>query len=430
MRIVFWITSGYCLCLFGAGALLMGQPAALTLEQAKQLALKNHPRIQSAGLSSEAANKVVTQARSPLYPVVAGNATGAIAQHGTTLSAGALPTSSLYSRAAAGFGVTQLVTDFGRTASLTAAAKLKAAAQGRNVDNTRAQVLVEVADSYYQALGADAVLKAAQAAVDNRSVTLRQVRALAQSSLKSTVDVSFAEVALSQAQLDLYRAENNVQAQRTRLAASLGMEANAAFTLADEALPPALPASPDDLIAQALKDRPDLAALGLSRDAALRFADAEKRLRDPTVSLLGIAGVLPDHDEKLKGTYSSVGVNLNIPIFNGGLFTARREEAELRARAATDDVKDLTILIERDVRVAWLEANTAFRRLDVTARLMAEADQALRLAQLRYDNSLGSIVELNQAQFAQTSAQIEAASAKYEYLSRRAALDYAMGRLP
>ena len=87
------IASGFCLCLFGAGALLMGQPSALTLEQAKQLALKNHPRIQSAGLSADAANKIVTQTRAPLYPVVAGNATGAIAQHGTTLSAGALPTS-------------------------------------------------------------------------------------------------------------------------------------------------------------------------------------------------------------------------------------------------------------------------------------------------------------------------------------------------
>src|SRR5271156_3814360 len=171
MRIAHPITLRFCSCLFGAGALLMGQPAALTLEQAKQLALKNHPRIQSAGLSAEAANKVVTQARAPFYPVVTGNATGALAQHGTTMSAGALTTSSLYSRTAVGVGVGQLVTDFGRTSSLTEVAKLKAAAQGRNVDNTREQVLVEVSDSYYQALGADAVLKAAQAAVDNRSVT-------------------------------------------------------------------------------------------------------------------------------------------------------------------------------------------------------------------------------------------------------------------
>ena len=95
--------------------------------------------------------------------------------------------------------------------------------------NTRAQVLLEVSQAYYQALAADSVLKAAQAAVANRTLTLRQVRALAASLLKSTVDVSFAEVALSEAELQLYRAENDVQAGRARLAAALGFEASSPF---------------------------------------------------------------------------------------------------------------------------------------------------------------------------------------------------------
>jgi outer membrane protein len=405
-------------------------PKALTLEQAKEIALHNHPRIQSAGLVAEAANSLVTQARAPYSPSLAGNFTGAGAQSGTTLSAGALTTSSLYSRVASGIAVSQMVTDFGRTASLTATAKLRATAQGRSVVNTRAQVLLEVSQAYYQALAADSVLKAAQAAVDNRSLTLRQVRALAASLLKSTLDVSFAEVALSEAELQLYRAENDVQAGRARLAAALGFEASAPFTLTDIALPPPLVSEPENLIAQALKDRPDLAGLTFNRDAAYRFADAEKRLSYPTISALGAAGVLPAHDDRLHGTYSSAGVNLSIPILSGGLFAARRTEAELRAKAASSDVQELAVLIARDVRLAWLEANTAFRRLDVTARLVAETAQALRLAQLRYDNGLGSIVELNQAQFSQTTAEIEAASAKYEYLSRRSALDYAIGELP
>jgi outer membrane protein len=405
-------------------------PKSLTIEQAKEIALRNHPRIQSAGLTAEAVNATVAQARAPYYPTILGNFTGAGAQSGTTLSAGALTTSSLYSRAASGIAVGQLVTDFGRTASLVGTAKARAAAQGHYAVNTRAQVLLEVSQAYYQALAADSVLKAAQAAVDNRRLTLRQVRALAASLLKSTLDVSFAEVALSEAELQLYRAENDVQAGRARLAAALGFEASTPFTLTDIALPPPLVSEPDSLIAEAMKDRPDLAGLTLNRDAAYRFADAEKRLRYPSISALGAAGVLPAHDDRLHGTYSSAGVNLNIPILNGGLFAARRTEAELRAKAASSDVQDLAVLIARDVRLAWLEANTAFRRLDVTARLVAETAQALRLAQLRYDNGLGSIVELNQAQFSQTSAEIEAASAKYEYLSRRSALDYAIGALP
>ena len=71
-------------------------------------------------------------------------------------------------------------------------------------------------------------------------------------------------------------------------------------------------------------------------------------------------------------------------------------------------------------------ANTAYRRLDVTARLAAQAEQSLRLAQTRYDNGLGSIVELDQAQLSQVSAEMAAAGAKYEYLSSRAELNFAM----
>jgi outer membrane protein len=101
----------------------------------------------------------------------------------------------------------------------------------------------------------------------------------------------------------------------------------------------------------------------------------------------------------------------------------------LRAQAAEKDVRDLALRISRDVQVAWLEANTTFRRLDVTARLVAQANEALRLAQARYNIGLSSIVELTQAQFSQTSALIGAASAKFDYLSRRAQLDYETGAL-
>ncbi len=118
-------------------------------------------------------------------------------------------------------------------------------------------------------------------------------------------------------------------------------------------------------------------------------------------------------------------------MLNGGLFKARRQESGSRDAAAADkDVQDLSLQIARDVQVAWLNANDgAFRRLDVTARLVAEANEALRLARARYDSALGSIVELNQAQLNQTSAEIAAASAKYEYLSRWSALNYAIGAL-
>jgi outer membrane protein len=323
----------------------------------------------------------------------------------------------------------QLLTDFGRTASLVQSVTLRNASQNQNVITIRAQILVEVQQQYYQALASESVLKVAQATLALRQLTLRQVTALAQSSLRSTVDVSFAQVNVSQAELDLFRAENDARASHARLSAAMGYDHDRPFALADEPLPPPLDQDVDGLIAQATRERPDLAALQLNRDALDRYAEAEKRLRNPTIAAIAVAGVAPFRDDRLPETYSAAGVNLNIPILNGGLFKARREEAEEHAAAASKDAQDLSVQIARDVRVAWLNANDDFQRLDVTARLVAEAKEALRLAQARYDNALGSIVELNQAQLNETSAEIAAASAKYEYLGSRAALNYAIGIL-
>jgi outer membrane protein len=323
----------------------------------------------------------------------------------------------------------QLLTDFGRTGSLVESAKLRNSSRNEEVTNTRAQVLIEVQQAYYQALAAQAVQKVAQVTLDLRRVTLRQVSALAESALRSKLDVSFAEVTVSQAQLDLIQADNDARASHARLSAAMGYDRNQSFTLADEQLPAGLSPNVDGLITEALHDRPDLAVLRLNRDSLQSYAEAEKRLRNPTISAAAVSGVAPVRDDRLPESYSAVGVNVNIPVLNGGLFKARREEAESHKLAADKSVEALAVRVARDVEVAWLDANDAFLRLEVTARLVDQANESLRLAQARYDNALGSIVELNQAQVNQTAAEIAAATAKYEYLSRRADLNYAMGAL-
>jgi outer membrane protein len=418
------------LAIAGALAQQLPPPASnLTRAAAKSYALRNNPRIRSAESTTEAAGSVVKEVRAARFPTITGLATGAEAQKSTILAAGALTTSSLYSRFASGIALNQLVTDFGRTASLTKSAELRREAQGSTGQAVREQVLLDVEQAYYQALGGSAALRAAQAAVNNREITLRQIRALQESAMRSTLDVSFAEVALSQAQLEVYQAENIATEAQANLAAALGLDRAETFTLADEPLPATLESNPDTRIQEALQQRPELKALSLTRDAAHTFADAEARLRLPTVSLLGTAGAIPAGDPRLPDSYSAAGVNVNIPILNGGLFSARRAEAEQRATAADSDVRSLAVQIAREVRVAWLEANTAARRMDVTSRLLAQATEALRLAQTRYDAGLGSIVELSQAQLNQTSAEIQNATARYDYLTSRATLDYTTGEL-
>jgi outer membrane protein len=402
----------------------------LTLPQAEIIAIANQPRILAAQLRARAAAQRVREARSGLFPTIAFNATGAmVADVGTTTAAGALATSAISDRFAYGGNLVQLVTDFGRTSALVGTERSLAEAQQNLTTLTGAQIRLNVRSAYFQVLGAEAVLRAAREAQANRQLIVRQISALAQSQLRSTLDVSFANVLESQAELAVFQAESAVQQQRTHLATAMGQSQPIISALVDETLPTALPADPSSLVLQANLQRADLNAATSRQKAAAHFADAERRLRYPSLNVLGAAGQIPYHDRTLEGNYAAAGFNLNIPVFNGGLFTARRNEAALEASARTKDVAAVKLEVDEQVQSQWYQANEAFRSLDVTSRLVAQSKEALRLAQARYQAGLGSIVELNEAQLSETSAEITAAGANYTYLTRRAQLDYAAGLL-
>ena len=148
-----------------------------------------------------------------------------------------------------------------------------------------------------------------------------------------------------------------------------------------------------------------------------------------SLSATGTAGVTPEGADQLAPRYAAAGFNLNIPIFNGHLFGALHSEAASRARAEDESLRDLQDRIARDVRTAWLSANSAFQRLALTEQLLKQSTDALDLAQARYRLGLSSIIELSQAQLNQTQAQIEQASAKYDYQMQLSILNYQVGAL-
>ena len=106
------------------------------------------------------------------------------------------------------------------------------------------------------------------------------------------------------------------------------------------------------------------------------------------------------------------------------MFKAREAEAGYKAKAAEQNLLDLGNRVSRDVRLAWLSADTAYQRINLAAQLLSRAREALDLAQERYRLGLSSIVELSQAQLNVTVAEIENANAKYDYLIQRAVLNF------
>jgi outer membrane protein len=325
--------------------------------------------------------------------------------------------------------VSQLITDFGRTSNLVASSRLKAGAEQQNVIATRAQILLEVDSAYLGVLQAQSVLSVAEETVKTRGVALDQIVALAKNQLKSSLDVSFAEVNYQEAVLLLSRSQNDLHSAFAVLAAVLDEPRVTSYELTSTPQRGAMPGDVAPLVDLAFQQRPDLLSLRLDRDSAVKFAKAERGLRNPTLSAQGTAGVIPYHDSSLNQNYAAAGVALSIPIFTGGLYTARQKEAELRAQAAGQTVLDLENSVARDVRVAWLNATNTLERVGITAKLRDQARESLKLAQARYDAGSSSIVELTQAQLNLTSAQITETDARYEYLVRRSALDYQTGTL-
>jgi outer membrane protein len=413
-----------------APSILLAQGALqLTLQDAEKIAVQNNPRVSSARFTAEAAAEVPKELRSMYQPAVFGSITAVGASNGSRIAAGALNNPIIYNRFASGVGISQFITDFGRTGHLIQASKERAYAQQETSNATRADVLLRVDAAYFGLLRAQSVLHVAEQTVSARQLVANQIHTLASNALKSNLDVSFAEVNLQQAKLMLASARNDVKASAAELATALGYPNESDFALADDPLPDAPPDKPDQLIAEAIRSRPELAGIRFEQQAAESAEKAERELSRPSISAVANLGLVPAGVASLQNQYGAVGLNVNIPIFNGGLFTARRTEAELRARSAAEDVKDLQHRIMRDVKVAYLNAVTGFERLSLTERLLDQAQMGLRLAQSRYDLGLGSIVELSQAQLNSTSAQIENTTSRYDYQSEYRALEYQIGAL-
>lgn len=405
-------------------------PAAsqsLTLQEAEKIAIQNHPQIQAATYLAAAAKAQVTEARSEYFPHAYGSATGVKAETNSRVAAGALNNSIIFSRFADGVTVQQLVTDFGRTHELVKSSNLHAKAQEENVTTSRADVLLQVDAAYYNCLKAQAVLQVAEETVKDRRLVSDQVTEMEKNKLKSGLDVSFANVDLAQAQLLLVQAQNDLQASYAELSAALGLADQKTFQLADQPVPPAPPSDLSVLIAEAMRDRPEIISQQLDVSSAQCYATAERDLWLPTISAVGVAGLTPYRVEELGSRYAAAGFNLNIPIFNGRQFNALHAEATAESNARQQFLRDLQDAVVRDVRKAWLNSISGYQRLALTQQLLDQANQALDLAQQRYKLGLSSIIELSQAQLNATQAQISQASAKYDYAAEISALNFEIG---
>lgn len=428
------IVAGIALC-FGLSAVTATSqaPVRLTLQDAKTMALANHPQVLGAQNEASYSDQQIIVARAPYFPTIDADLTGSQGNSLARIGAGALAASRLFNRFGQGVVFSQMVTDLGRTQNLVASSRFQAQSSAQTYQATQYDVLLEVNRAYFSVLHAQAEVKVARETVDARQQVLDQITTLANNKLRSQLDVSFVDVNVAQAKLLLLTAQNDVQVALADLTRAMGSDRqDVTYDLVDEPLPQGPPSTPDALVAQALNDRPEIASFRAQRDAAQRFFQAESDLERPSMNVIGAAGFLPiinDSAGHVPAVYEGVALNIDIPVFNGHLFSARRQAARYKLNEADQRLRDTQERIGRDVRAAWANATNAFQRLAVTSQFLQQASLAVDLAKGRYDNGLATIVELTQGQLNVTQAQIENLSAIYDYQIQNAALQYSVGAL-
>jgi outer membrane protein len=432
-----WKIKAILLVFGGMRAILAGQsanPPSLTLAEAKAMALKNHPQVLESQAMYLRADQVTRETRSAYFPTLNGDLTASQAEVNSLIGAGTLTDSGLFNHVGAGVTLAQLITDGGRTRNLVANSNLRAQASRQDYQAARYDVVLAVDQAYYEVLLAEQLVNVARQTGAARQAVVDQVSELTRNKLKSEVDLSFAQVNLADAKLMLLRAKDRLNSAYAQLAQTLGTQQDVRYQLREEPMPPNPPEDGEALIAKALENRPELASVRLQTQAAQKFVEAERDLKRPNVNLIAVGGALPyiergNATAGIPKTYEGAVINVQIPIFNGFLFSARRQAAEYQLQEEEHRTRDLRDRVARDVRTAYERTKTNFEAIAATQQLLTQANLAMSLAQGRYDLGLASIVELTQAQLGQTSAQVQNLSARYEYQASYAALQYTLGLL-
>lgn len=398
---------------------------SLTLAQAEAIALKNNPQITIGKLRALESQQYVREARSALLPTAYLSLTGVDSEVGSRIAAGGLNNPVVFPRAAAGATVSQLITDFGRTTNVLSSSKLQAKAEDQNAAATTADITLAVDQAFYNSLETLDLVTVAEQTVRTRQTLVDKIQALTNAKLKSDLDLSFAKVDVSRAKLLLLESQNNFQTALAALSAILGYPDEQNFDLQrpDQTMPPPAP-EVEPLIMQALQQRPELQSLQFQIESAQKNEAAEHDLWRPSVNALGVVGLAPVRDPSIPNWYGAVGVNVNIPVFNGFLYNSRAKVADLQTEIAKQKLSDSRNSVARDVRTSWQQTNQAYERLSVTQQLSQQANLALDLAQSRYNLGLGSIVEFTQAELGKTEADIANTDAQYRYRMTQIELAY------
>ncbi|HYM62258.1 MAG TPA: TolC family protein [Thermoanaerobaculia bacterium] len=407
-----------------------GAGSTATLEQLIDVALQNNPTTRIAWLQAREAEATLGSRRSAYYPEL--DLSGQVLRQKQAAPGGR----SVFEQTTYGptFLLTYILFDFGGRASQVEEARQNLITADLLHNAAIQNVVLQVEQAYFQYLNAKALLDAQEATMRELRTNLSVAEGRHDAGVATIADVLQARTALSQGELNRETFEGAAETLRGSLAAALGYPPSTRFEIG--LLPAgvttqAVEDAVETLLTRAQNERPDLAA---ARAQALR---ARSRVNEVRAQALPSISLNANLNRTYYGSSGSVpfinnwsaSVLFKMPLFTGFRNTWDLREAKLEADVANEQVTSTANQIALQVWTSYYALKTASQRLKTSRDLLASAVQSYDVAQGRYKEGVGGILDLLTAQAALESARAQEVQSRADWFLAIAQLAHDTGTL-
>jgi len=416
----------------------------LSVDDAVAIALETQPSIQARLGDYAAAAFRVDQEFSRLLPQLSASWTAArsqsVATAGITSTAtGGRDTTWTTTSAGPRVSLSQVLFDFGKTWASTEVARRLAEVALEDTELQRQLVTQTVKEAFTNINFAQRLIRVNEQALQRADLNLRSARGFFEVGTRPRFDVTRAEVDVANARVNVIRAQNAVNLARVALNAAMGIAVNAPTEVKDLLSYTQFPLNRDELLAEAMRNRPEYRQVKAQAEASDAFVRQTFRDFFPNLfgsGTYGVTGVTGGSaiDSRAtsgftgSGTEWNVGLTLSWSIFDGGGKIARYKEAKANLEAARARVRDIELQVWQNVEQSYLNLGEAEERIGAAQKAVESADENYQLARGRFDAGVANIIELTDAQLALTQAQSDEAQALSDYRIAIARLERALGR--
>lgn len=391
-----------------------------------ELALMNHPRVQSAYAGVTAQRAVKNQTLSNYSPRI--NLNAGITRMKPDVSANAAMRADSYTKYLLGtIGVSQLVYDFGVTQNQYTIDKLAFENSKINIESVVNDVVCSVKESYYNLLFALARKQVALDTVKQYEEMYKQARAFYQVGTKPKVDVTIAASNLADARANLIEASTGVDIAISKLNNAMGLPFVPPYVVDTAIAYQDVDLSMKQAVEIANNNRPDLKMTLIQMEQANQYVKLAKKTFLPAVEFKGNWSVGGRHDFTDTNWYDAGGY-LTFPVINPFLLKNQVTQAKALYEQQRYDTRANVNDIYFEIQQAYAKLADAKERIPAAKLFVKEAKESYELSKGRYRVGVCDAIELRDAQVQFANAKLAYINTLYDYNSAKARLEKAIGK--